>query len=216
MKLRSGSRLRPFDEDPFLWESDSEELRGPDNSAQELQPTEAERVALHLFEAVSLPSSLLLDDPNERLACHLDVGHAAGPGREVHSEDFASNFYELEPEGGRVGFETNPDDSPALARIVVENGRWSLLLSQVMTIIRYVGKMAVQELEPFPMNEGLASNQMGNSYFRLITDPSLAYEHDVACLLVWAEPDDAPARVELLVWPIEKLSGETRPNPAEA
>lgn len=204
MTLRTKIKLNAFDEDAFLWGEGDEDVAG-------LSPTEAERVGLHLFEAVCLPASLLLEDPNERLAKHINneamfaALQKGDQSRQIHSEDIANNFYELEPQGGRVAFEANPADAPALARVVIEHGRWSLVLFKLLTIFREIGSITAKELEPLGMTEPLDAAHMGNRYFRLVTESNPPCQHDVACLAAWVEPARAPKRVELLAWPIEKL-----------
>lgn len=213
MKLHSRSHQNAFAEDAFLWEGGAD---ADDGGQSNSDLSEAERIALHLFEAISLPSSLLLEDPNERLAKHLEnrsmfnALRTSDTSREVRSDDFASHFYELTPDGGKVALETNPGDSPALVRVAVENARLEFLLAQIFKTIQYVGQMKVSQLEPFPMTENLRPGQMGNKYFRLITDPSLGLAHDVACLVVWAEPEGMPNRIEVLNWPIEKAVSEPK------
>ena len=206
MKLRSRTRPEPFNEDAFLWDTPT---KGSDGAG--LAATEAEAVGLDLFKSIGLLASLDLEDPNERLASYLgrddllEPMHALQAPRQVRSDQLKRNVFALEPDGGRVLIETNPKDAPALARIEIENGRWPVLLARLMGLIRAIPCVTVKTLEPFPMTETLDQTQMGNRYFRLITNTDPVCLHDVACLIAWVEPDGEPKRVELLAWPIEKI-----------
>lgn len=201
----STGQNKGLDEDAFLWDEET-----PSEQVGQLGLSEAEQVALHLFEFVSLPSALNLEDPNERFVQYLGNEEKLAAlqqsrmGRIVSSDDLANHMYELTPDGGRVGFETNPKNIPALARLAVEHGRRHFLLPGLLKILRSLENVSVKPLQPLEMTEPLDPSQMGNYYFRLVTDPAAVYMHDVACLLTWMEPEHISNLVELLAWPIEK------------
>lgn len=199
--------MTPFEEDSFLWEKTAVEPL----LAGETRLTNAEKTALRVFVDVVLQSCFALEDPCERFAKHVADGDldqllAKAPReRVIDSDDLPNHLFDIKVADGVVGFESNPPKSPALARVVLYDGRWSLIVAKVLLIFERSTFFKAYELSPLQMTDGIDPALTGNRYFRLVPDAGRKMAHDVACLIAWVKLEDGVDMLEMTAWPVEKV-----------
>lgn len=204
MQAHATPLLPPIEEDTFLWEEDT-----PDVRQMPVRLKQAETYALRLCFDVGLQSAFALEDPNERFLkvfghISLDEHPPMRPaGRQLGSAELSNYLYEVSVEDGNLGFEVNPPNVPALSRIVLVEGRPELVMAKVLLACERARQFQVQELPPLRLLEP-AQAMAGNRFFRLTYNEARGLSHDVALLLAWMRLEDGADMLEIMSWPVEK------------
>lgn len=193
-------RSQPADEDGFLWDEPEE---------NRVTLSEAEKLAVRLSFDVALQSAIALEDPNERLFLRFgDLNLFEQPpklpsAREVSSDELSNHRYEIEVEGGILGFEVNPPDVPALTRVALIGGRPEAVMSKLLLAFDRTNGFQAFELPPLRMVEPDNLDGAGNRFFRLQSAVDRNRHHDVACLLAWLTLENGSKLLEITAWPVE-------------
>ncbi len=175
-----------------------------------IQLSQAETIAARMFFNVSVQSAFALEDPNARFAAEFQMKDMIGYKGASRPQDVERQMYEVPVADGKVALETNPKDSPALSRVLVQGARRDVLVDTILGGFDRTGYFEAVDQGPVGIRTGRGTGHEalpGSQVWELVIDPKFGSGHNVIAMLVAREAGQAGGEVlELMAWPIAKTA----------
>ncbi|MEO9970027.1 MAG: hypothetical protein ABJG15_09430 [Hyphomonadaceae bacterium] len=167
--------------------------------------TPIERTGARMFFNVSVQSAFALEDPNMRFGTEFNNADAREAGQAKTMAEVVHKVYHADIDGGSVAFESNPPNTPALSRVVVQGGGAVAIIDAVLAGFKAAEYFTPLEQKPLERSEDAPVREnVGNRMVRLVISDKVAAEHDVAALFSWSSGSDKKMVLEMMAWPINK------------